>query len=105
VSWYVVSMLLAGFCIIVNYIVQVSLRQRVCPPELQGRVSATMSFVSWGAAPLGSLLGGVLGTAFGLHATLWVAGLATLAGTAFLYFSPFRTLRSVPAVLDQSEAI
>jgi predicted MFS family arabinose efflux permease len=105
VSWYVVSMWLAGFCIIVNYIVQVSLRQRVCPPELQGRVSATMSFVSWGAAPLGSLLGGVLGTAFGLHATLWVAGLATLAGTAFLYFSPFRTLRSVPAVLDQSEAI
>ena len=71
-------------------------------PTQQG---ATMSFVSWGAAPLGSLLGGALGTAFGLHATLWVAGLATLAGTAFLYFSPFRTLRSVPAVLDQSEAI
>ena len=104
VIWYVVSMLLAGFCIIVSYIVQVSLRQRVCPPELQGRVSATMSFVSWGAAPLGSLLGGALGTALGLHATLWVAGLATLAGTAFLYFSPFRTLRSVQA-LHQSETI
>ena len=107
VSWYVVSMLLAGFCIIVSYILQVSTRQRVCPPELQGRVSATMSFVSWGSAPLGSLLGGVLGTAYGLHATLWVAGLATLAGTAFLYFSPFRTLRTVPAThqADQSEAI
>ena len=107
VSWYVVAMLLAGFCIIVSYILQVSTRQRVCPPELQGRVSATMSFVSWGAAPLGSLLGGALGTAFGLHATLWIAGLATLAGTAFLYFSPFRTLHTVPATqqIDQSEAI
>jgi MFS family permease len=105
VTWYVVSMLLAGFCIIVSYILQVSTRQRVCPPELQGRVSATMSFVSWGAAPLGSLLGGALGTAFGLHATLWIAGLATLAGTAFLYFSPFRTLRTVTATVDQSEAI
>jgi len=107
VSWYVVSMLLAGFCIIVCYILQVSTRQRVCPPELQGRVSATMSFVSWGAAPLGSLLGGALGTAFGLHATLWIAGLAALAGNAFLYFSPFRTLRTVPATqsADQSEAI
>jgi predicted MFS family arabinose efflux permease len=63
-----------------------------------------MSFVSWGAAPLGSLLGGALGTAIGLHATLWVAGLATLAGTAFLYLSPYRTLRTVPA-RDQSEAI
>lgn len=107
VSWYVVSMLLAGFCIIVSYILQVSTRQRVCPPDLQGRVSATMSFVSWGAAPIGSLLGGALGTAFGLRPTLWIAGLATLAGNAFLYFSPFRTLRTVPAVEQtaQSEAI
>jgi MFS family permease len=96
-SWYVVSTLLAGFCIIVSYIVLVSTRQRVCPPELQGRVSATMSFVSWGVTPLGSLLGGVLGTAFGLRPTLWIAGGASLAGTAFLYFSPFRTLRTVEA--------
>jgi MFS family permease len=85
----------------------VSIRQGVCPPELQGRVSATMSFVGWGAAPLGSLLGGALGTVFGLHATLWVAGLAALAGTVFLYLSPFRTLRTVPATqrADQSETI
>jgi MFS family permease len=101
-SWYVVAMLVSGFGIIVNYIVQVSTQQRVCPPELRGRVSATMSFVSWGAAPIGSLLGGALGTVFGLHATLWIAGLATLAGSTFLYLSPFRTLRTVPA---QSEAI
>lgn len=96
-TWYVVATLIAGFCIIVAYILQVSTRQRVCPPELQGRVSATMSFVSWGATPLGSLLGGILGTAFGLRPTLWISGLAALAGTTFLYFSPFRTLRTVPA--------
>jgi predicted MFS family arabinose efflux permease len=97
VSWYVVGTLLAGFCIIVSYILQVSTQQRLCPPELQGRVSATMSFVSWGAAPLGSLLGGALGTAFGLHTTLWIAGLGTLAGNAFLYLSPLRTLRTIPS--------
>ena len=96
VSWFVVATLLAGFCIIVSYILQVSTQQRLCPPELQGRVSATMSFVSWGAAPAGSLLGGSLGTAFGLHTTLWIAGLGTLAGNAFLYFSPLRTLRTIP---------
>ena len=106
-SWYVVSMLLAGFCIIVSYILQVSTRQRLCPADLQGRVSATMSFLGWGAAPLGSLLGGVLGTAFGLRPTLWIAGLAALAGNAFLYLSPFRTLRTVPAMdqTAQSESI
>lgn len=96
VSWFVAGTLLAGFCIIVSYILQVSTQQRLCPPELQGRVSATMSFVSWGAAPLGSLLGGALGTAFGLHTTLWIAGLGTLSGNAVLYLSPLRTLRSVP---------
>ena len=99
VSWFVAGTLLAGFCIIVSYILQVSARQRLCPPELQGRVSATMSFVSWGAAPIGSLLGGALGTAFGLHTTLWIAGLGTLAGNAVLYFSPLRTLRTVPTEL------
>jgi MFS family permease len=103
VSWFVAATLLAGFCIIVSYILQVSTRQRVCPPELQGRVSATMSFVGWGAAPLGSLLGGGLGTAFGLRATLWISGLAALAGTAFLVFSPFRTLRTVPGT-EQRQA-
>ncbi|HEY3513061.1 MULTISPECIES: MFS transporter [Kribbella] len=97
VSWYVAATLLAGFCIIVSYILQVSIRQQLCPPELQGRVSATMSFVSWGAAPIGSLLGGALGTAFGLHTTLWIAGLGTLAGNSVLYFSPLRRLRSIPA--------
>ncbi len=65
--------------------------------QLGSRLSATMSFVNWGAAPVGSLLGGALGTAFGLHTTLWIAGLGTLAGNAFLYFSPLRTLRAIPA--------
>ena len=108
VSWYVVSMLLAGFCIIVSYILQVSIRQRVCPPELQGRVSATMSFVELGQ-PLRSAVcwAAALGTVFGLHATLWVAGLAASPARLFLYFSPFRTLRTSrrPSSADQSETI
>ncbi|HET6738111.1 MAG TPA: MFS transporter, partial [Kribbella sp.] len=104
VSWYVVGTLLAGFCIIVSYILQVSTRQRLCPPELQGRVSATMSFVSWGAAPVGSLLGGALGTAFGLHTTLWIAGLGTLTANTALYFSPLRALHTIPTQPTTSEA-
>lgn len=95
-AWYVGSTLLAAACIIVGYILQVSTRQRVCPAGLQGRVSATMSFVGWGAMPIGSLLGGVLGTAFGLRPTLWIAGAATLLGAGWLLFSPYRTLRTIP---------
>jgi predicted MFS family arabinose efflux permease len=94
--WYVAAMLLAAICIIVAYILQMSIRQRLCPPELQGRVTATMSFVSWGAAPIGSLLGGTTATLLGLRPTLWLAGIATLLGTAWLFFSPLRTLRTIP---------
>lgn len=99
-AWYVGATLLAAICIIVGYIVGISIRQRLCPPDLQGRVSATMSFVSWGSAPIGSLLGGVLGTAFGLRPTLWIAADATLLGSAWLLFSPIRTLRQIPAPAD-----
>lgn len=102
-GWYVGSTLLAGFCIIVAYILQVSIRQRVCPADLQGRVSATMSFLSWGVAPLGSLLGGLLGTAIGLRPTLWIAGLATLIlGSTVLLLSPFRTLRTLDSAVSRT---
>ncbi|MGW7683703.1 MFS transporter [Kribbella sp. NPDC054772] len=96
VSWFVAGTLLAGFCIIVSYILQVSTQQRLCPPDLQGRVSATMSFVSWGVTPLGSLLGGALATTLGLHPTLWLTGLGTLTANTLLYFSPLRPLRTIP---------
>jgi predicted MFS family arabinose efflux permease len=95
-TWYVVATLLAAISIIVNYILQESIRQRLCPAELQGRVSATMSFASWGAAPVGSLLGGLLATAFGLQATLWISGAGALLGAGFVVFSPLRTLRQIP---------
>jgi MFS family permease len=51
---------------------QVSLRQAITPARLHGRMNATMRFMVWGTLPLGSLLGGALGTAIGLRPTLWV---------------------------------
>jgi predicted MFS family arabinose efflux permease len=95
-TWYVGSMLLAAVSIIVCYILQASIRQRLCPPELQGRVSATMSFVAWGVAPVGSLLGGLIATAFDLRTTLWFSGAGALLGAGFVVFSPLRTLRRIP---------
>ncbi|WP_112244406.1 MFS transporter [Kribbella monticola] len=95
-TWYVVSVLLAAISIIVCYILQSSIRQRLCPPELQGRVSATMSFVAWGVAPIGSLLGGLIATAFSLRTTLWLSGTGALLGAGFVLLSPLRTLRHLP---------
>ncbi|GAA0320038.1 MFS transporter [Streptomyces polychromogenes] len=56
----------------------VSLRQRLCPPELLGRVTATVRFVVWGTMPVGALVGGVLGEWFGARAALWTGAVGEL---------------------------
>jgi MFS family permease len=86
----------ASCSIIVLTILQSSYQQAVCPRELLGRMNATLSFLTWGAMPLGSVLGGVAGSVFGLRATLWLAGAGVLASAAWLVCSPLRTARELP---------
>jgi MFS family permease len=53
-------------------IVGSSLRQRLAPPEMLGRVGSSMLFVAAGGNCLGAVLGGALASAFGLTAPYWV---------------------------------
>ncbi|MFJ6772228.1 MFS transporter [Kitasatospora sp. NPDC091257] len=52
-------------------VAQLSYRQGVCPPELLGRMNASMRVLTWGAMPLGGLLGGALAQWAGTRAALW----------------------------------
>ncbi|GGL39255.1 hypothetical protein GCM10014719_45430 [Planomonospora parontospora subsp. antibiotica] len=52
---------------------QLSYRQRITPERLLGRMNASMRFLMWGAAPVGGLLGGVLGELFDARTALWIA--------------------------------
>jgi MFS family permease len=45
-----------------------SIRQRIVPNHLLGRVMASFRVISWGALPLGALLGGIIAQSFGLTA-------------------------------------
>lgn len=94
--WTVASGFLAGAAITVLNIVEVSYQQAACPPALRGRVNATVRFLVWGAIPVGSVLGGVVGTAIGLRPTLWLAGAGALLAAAWLVCSPLRTMRDLP---------
>lgn len=91
---------LGGFSAVVYNVSQVSLRQTVTPDRLLGRMNATMRFLVWGTLPLGSLLGGALGAAIHLRATLWLAALGSAAAALWVYASPVRALREpqAPAV-------
>jgi MFS family permease len=88
-----------GLGLVIFRIGQVSLRQAVTPDPLQGRMNATMSFITWGLVPLGGLLGGGLGQAMGLRPTLLLAAGGELLATLWLLLSPIRSLREQPVNL------
>ena len=71
----------------------ISLRQRLTPLPLLGRVNAGMRFVAGGAAPIGALLGGILGTALGLRPTLLVGGIVGILAVGWVWWSPLHHLR------------
>ena len=80
----------------INYL---SLRQAITPDRLLGRMTATMRFLTVSVAPLGSLLGGVLGEWIGLRATLLtIGGLGLLLAAVVSGLSPLRRHRRLPAV-------
>ena len=83
---------------------QVSLRQAITPPRMQGRMNATMRFIVWGTIPVGSITGGVLGSLIGLHATIWVGALGGLVAFVPVALSPVRSLRTMPAAVEDEPA-
>jgi MFS family permease len=64
-----------GMFPIIYNVVFGSLRQRLIPDRLLGRVNSAYSLCTYGAVPLGALLGGVLAHRFGLSAPFLVAGI------------------------------
>jgi MFS family permease len=85
------------FAVLVYNITQLTLRQRLCPPALLGRMNASIRFVVWGITPFGSLAAGALGSWLGVVPALWIAAAGTLASCAFVAFSPLPRLRSLPS--------
>ena len=55
-------------------VVTVSLRQRIVPDALLGRLNASYRLLAWGTQPIGALLGGLIGEALGLQAVFLIAG-------------------------------
>ncbi|MEU8265172.1 MFS transporter [Micromonospora sp. NPDC048999] len=62
-----------------------SLRQRLTPPALQGRVGSTTLFLAAGGNCLGALLGGVVADRFGITAPYWVGFVVALAVIAMTW--------------------
>ncbi|WP_136609537.1 MFS transporter [Sinomonas albida] len=87
---------LMSFGVIVYNVMQVSMRQRVCPPRLLGRMNASIRCVVWGVMPIGSLLGGWLGERIGVAPTLWVGVAGAVLSCVPVAVGPFFRLRRLP---------
>jgi MFS family permease len=73
------AMVLEGVAVVAWNIITVTLRQRIVPDALLGRVNATYRLFAWGTQPLGALLGGVVAELFGLRA-VFVLGALLIGG-------------------------
>ena len=60
-------------------VITVSLRQRVTPHRLLGRVNSAYRLLAWGTMPLGAAVGGIVGQVFGLPAVFLGAGAVVLS--------------------------
>ncbi|MGM9336445.1 MFS transporter [Streptomyces murinus] len=66
-----------------------SLRQRLTPEDLQGRVMSVSRLCSWGSMPVGATLGGLLATTLTVPSVFVVCG-GVLAVGALLLLAPLR---------------
>jgi predicted MFS family arabinose efflux permease len=100
-----VSFFLLGVGPILWVISTTTLRQSVTPPALLGRVSA-INIMSYGARPLGSALGAIVGGLYSAEACLYLAAVIFAAQALVILMSPAVSLERQPDMVgDGSNAL
>ena len=84
------SSMIGSFANPVYNINQVSLRQAITPDRVQGRMNATVRTVIWGTIPIGALIGGVIGNAYGLVPAMYAGIAVSLLAGAWILAGPVR---------------
>jgi MFS family permease len=94
---------LTSWGVVAYNVTQVSFRQRLCPPQLLGRMNASVRFIVFGTMPLGGLLGGVLGEWIGVTPTLWVTAIGGFLACVPVVLSPLMTMRDLPSEWNEGK--
>jgi predicted MFS family arabinose efflux permease len=85
-----------GFGPMLWLVLQTSVRQIVTPPDMLGRVAATISTAIYGVRPIGALAAGALAEVAGSPAAIWLAAVAFVVSGAAMAMSPAARLRTMP---------
>jgi MFS family permease len=86
----------SGLGVMILDISAASIFAALVPHRLRSRVSGAYTLVNYGVRPLGSLIGGLLGSSIGLRPTLWIAAAGAIAGFLWLLPSPVAQMRDLP---------
>lgn len=92
----IVAELSQWMTLMVFHVIRASLRQSLTPNRLQGRVAASDQVLAGGMQPIGSLLGGVIGSVFGVQAALIAACAGMFLAAAWVWLSPTSGLMEMP---------
>ena len=87
--------LLDGFGSGVANVLTISIRQTAIPKDILGSGMASGRTIGYGIAPMGALLGGVLGSTMGLWPTLVVGAVGIFASSFWVLFSPVPRIRTL----------
>jgi MFS family permease len=98
---FIVAFLLITTGIGVANVVSISLRQRVTPDRMMGRMTAAMRMVMYGLGAPGALVGGFLAASLGLRPALLVAAVGSCLSVLPLPFSPIPRLRALPPAASE----
>ena len=96
--------LLAGFWSFANIgipiynINQVSFRQTIVVDKLQGRMNATMRTFGYGALTIGALIGGIIGSLYGILSVMTVGPMISLMAALIIFLGPIRRLKEIPQI-------
>jgi predicted MFS family arabinose efflux permease len=88
--------------VVVRNVTGGAFRQAYCPPGMRARVAMTMRFITFGVWPLGSILGGVLGTVFDVRTALFILAGANVLTDVWLFIGPMKHDRDLPAAAAES---
>jgi MFS family permease len=95
-AFFVIGNVLLFVGILIYNVTVMTFRQAYCPPQILGRVVASMRFVLFGTIPLGALIGGGLASLFGIRTAVLILLAGNILPGLILAASPLRAMRDLP---------
>ena len=93
-----VALFVGGFGNTISVVHVITVRQTITPDALLGRMNTSYRTLTYGAIPVGAMIGGVLGETIGLRGTMLVGAIGVFLAPLWVLFSPVPRAREAEAM-------